>query len=222
MAIQTRLIEYDCDGTLLEGYLAWDDSAGPAPAVAVSHTWAGRGAFEESKARALAEQGYVGFAIDMYGKGILGTTVEENTALMTPLVEDRALLQTLADQARSGADPGAVPLEALQPDARALYALLSNQDPERVAALIDQLSPRIRAELYGIDPASQDLSQLHAHAILVHGRGDTMIPYTESVALAAALPAEQVQLFLIDGFAHVDVQPQRHQPRLRRYRVKAR
>ena len=123
--------------------------------------------------------------------------------------EDRALLQTLADQARSGADPGAVPLEALQPDARALYALLSNQDPERVAALIDQLSPRIRAELYGIDPASQDLSQLHAHAILVHGRGDTMIPYTESVALAAALPAEQVQLFLIDGFAHVDVQPQR-------------
>jgi dienelactone hydrolase len=99
MAIQTRLIEYDCDGTLLEGYLAWDDSAGPAPAVAVSHTWAGRGAFEESKARALAEQGYVGFAIDMYGKGILGTTVEENTALMTPLVEDRALLQRRINRA---------------------------------------------------------------------------------------------------------------------------
>ena len=93
MAIQTRLIEYDCDGTLLEGYLAWDDSAGFAPAVAVSHTWAGRGAFEESKALALAEQGYVGFAIDMYGKGVLGTTVEQNTALMTPRVEDRALLQ---------------------------------------------------------------------------------------------------------------------------------
>jgi pimeloyl-ACP methyl ester carboxylesterase len=122
---------------------------------------------------------------------------------------DRALLQTLADQARSGADPGTVPLQALQPDARALYVLLSNQDPERVPALIDQLSPRIRAELHGIDPASQDLSQLRAHAILVHGRGDSMIPYTESVALAAALPADQVQLFLIKGFAHVDVQPRR-------------
>lgn len=99
MAIQTRLIEYDCDGTLLEGYLAWDDSTGPAPAVAVSHTWAGRGAFEEGKARALAEQGYTGFAIDMYGKGVLGTTVEENTALMTPLVEDRSLLQRRINRA---------------------------------------------------------------------------------------------------------------------------
>ena len=99
MAIQTRLVEYDCDGTLLEGYLAWDDSAGPAPAVAIAHTWAGRGAFEEGKARALAEQGYVGFAIDMYGKGILGTTVEENTALMTPLVEDRGLLQRRINRA---------------------------------------------------------------------------------------------------------------------------
>lgn len=99
MAIQTRLIEYDCDGTLLEGYLAWDDSAGAAPAVAISHTWAGRGTFEEGKARALAEQGYVGFAIDMYGKGVMGTTVEENTALMTPLVEDRALLQRRINRA---------------------------------------------------------------------------------------------------------------------------
>lgn len=123
--------------------------------------------------------------------------------------EDRALLQALADWARSGTGPGAVSLEGLRPDARALYALLSNQAPERVPALIDQLPPRIRDELRGIDPASQDLSRLRAHAILVHGRGDTMIPYTESVALAAALPADQVQLFLIEGFAHVDVQPER-------------
>ena len=36
--------------------------------MAISHTWAGRTAFEESKAVALAQQGYVGFAIDMYGK----------------------------------------------------------------------------------------------------------------------------------------------------------
>jgi len=99
MAIQTRLIEYDCDGTLLEGYFAWDDAAGASPAVAVSHTWAGRGEFEEGKARALAEQGYVGFAIDMYGKGVLGSSVEENTALMTPLMEDRGLLQRRINRA---------------------------------------------------------------------------------------------------------------------------
>lgn len=99
MAIQTRLVEYDCDGVLLEGYLAWDDTAAAAPAVAISHTWAGRGEFEQGKARQLAELGYVGFAIDMYGKGVLGTTTEENTALMTPLVEDRNLLQRRINRA---------------------------------------------------------------------------------------------------------------------------
>lgn len=94
MAIQTRLIEYRHGDTLLEGYFAWDDSiTGPRPAVAVSHAWAGRGEFEEQKAVRLAQLGYVAFAIDMYGKGVLGNGPEENTVLMTPFMENRALLQ---------------------------------------------------------------------------------------------------------------------------------
>jgi dienelactone hydrolase len=94
VALVSRTIEYTVEGTLLEGYFVWDDSwDGPRPAVAVAHTWAGRGEFECGKARKLAEQGYVGFALDMYGKGILGTGPEENAALMNPLLEDRALLQ---------------------------------------------------------------------------------------------------------------------------------
>ena len=94
MAIHSRLIEYHCGDALLEGRLFWDDTqVGPQPAVAVAHTWAGRGAFEEARAQSLAEAGYVGFAVDLYGKGVRGTTPEENTALMTPLLEDRATLQ---------------------------------------------------------------------------------------------------------------------------------
>jgi dienelactone hydrolase len=94
MSIQTRHIRYDHEGTTFEGMLAWDDAlAGPRPAVAVSHTWAGRGGFEESRAMALAGLGYVGFALDLYGAGILGSNPQENAALMTPLMQDRALLQ---------------------------------------------------------------------------------------------------------------------------------
>ena len=94
MAIQTRLIEYRDGELLLEGYMAWDPAhSGPLPAVAIAHTWAGRTPFEEGKAVELAEQGYVGFAIDMYGKGVRGSSPEENTALMTPLMQDRAVLQ---------------------------------------------------------------------------------------------------------------------------------
>lgn len=94
MTIQTRLVEYRDNDTTLEAFMAWDDAvSGPRPAVAIAHTWAGRTDFEEGKAQELAAQGYVGFALDMYGKGVRGTSPEENTALMTPLMEDRAALQ---------------------------------------------------------------------------------------------------------------------------------
>lgn len=94
MAIQTRLIEYQHGDQLLEGLMAWDDAiATPRPAVAIAHTWAGRTEFEQGKAVKLAELGYVGFALDMYGKGIRGNNPEENTALMTPLMTDRSQLQ---------------------------------------------------------------------------------------------------------------------------------
>ena len=77
------------------------------------------------------------------------------------------------------------------------------------ATLIDKLSPRIKNELQGINPSSRDLSQIKAQVILLHGRGDTMIPYTESIAIAQALPKEQVTLFLIEGYAHTNVKPKR-------------
>jgi len=100
MAIQTKSIEYKHDGTLLEAVMAYDDAAKePRPGVLVSHAWAGRSDFEVNKAKKLAELGYVGFALDMYGKGVLGTSPEENSALMTPLVQDRPKLQARLQEA---------------------------------------------------------------------------------------------------------------------------
>ncbi|MEM9495031.1 MAG: dienelactone hydrolase family protein [Pseudomonadota bacterium] len=93
MTIITRNIEYTHDGVTLEGVLAYDDAqTGPRPGVLVSHAWAGRSDFEVGRAKALAEMGYVGFALDLYGKGVLGTSAEENEKLMTPLVENQPLL----------------------------------------------------------------------------------------------------------------------------------
>jgi len=100
-------------------------------------------------------------------------------------------------------------LAKLAPDARALFELVTNKDPQLVATLIDKLSPRIQTELHGINPAKRDLSQIKAQVILLHGRGDTMIPYTESIAIAQALPKDQVTLFLIEGYAHTNVKPKR-------------
>lgn len=94
--MQTQTIDYQDGDTTLEGYVAWDDSiSGPRPAVLIGHDWSGRRDFATSKAEEIAKLGYVGFALDMYGKGVFGSDgdVEGNSALMNPLAGDRAALR---------------------------------------------------------------------------------------------------------------------------------
>ena len=94
MSIQTRTIEYKDGDTVLAAHMAWDDTvSGHRPGVLVSHAWAGRSDFEDRKAEHLAELGYVGFALDLYGQGVTGRSPDENAALMQPFLDDRALLQ---------------------------------------------------------------------------------------------------------------------------------
>jgi len=94
LSIQTRLIDYVDGDSILEGLLAWDDATdGPRPGVIVSHAWAGRSELEDSKAIALAKLGYTGFALNLYGKGVLGSGPDENGALMQPFLDDREMLQ---------------------------------------------------------------------------------------------------------------------------------
>lgn len=93
MTIQTRLVEYRDGDILLEAYMAWEEGGSRKPGVLVSHAWGGRGEYEENKAEQLAELGYVGFALDLYGKGVKGSNPEQNQALMKPLLDDRPMLQ---------------------------------------------------------------------------------------------------------------------------------
>jgi dienelactone hydrolase len=91
-----ELIEYKDGDTVLEGYLSCPDAvASPTAAVLVSHDWSGRRDLACKAADMLAQWGYVGFALDMYGKGVFGsdTDIEANSALMNPLAGDRALLR---------------------------------------------------------------------------------------------------------------------------------
>jgi len=91
--MREQLIEYRDGETLLEGFLCYDESQpAPRPTVLISHAWGGRNEFIERKARRLAWQGYACFALDNYGKGKRGTTPEECSALMTPLMKDRKML----------------------------------------------------------------------------------------------------------------------------------
>jgi dienelactone hydrolase len=94
MAIVSNTVSYMDGDVVLEAFFAFDDSISTRrPAVLISHAWAGRDEFANDKAKKLAELGYVGFALDMYGKGIVGESREENSKLMQPFIQNRAVLQ---------------------------------------------------------------------------------------------------------------------------------
>src|SRR5690348_813837 len=69
--IVTKEIDYKQGDTVLQGYLAYDDSlAGKRPGVLVCHEWWGLTEYPRSRAEQLAKLGYVAFALDMFGKGV--------------------------------------------------------------------------------------------------------------------------------------------------------
>ena len=69
-SIVTRDVPYTVNGQNLVGYMAYDSSIrGPRPGVLVVHEWRGINAYAKKRAVDLAKEGYVAFAVDMYGDG---------------------------------------------------------------------------------------------------------------------------------------------------------
>lgn len=90
----TETIDYQDGDTALEAYVAYDNVINEKrPTVLIAHAWAGRDDFVEEKARRLTKMGYVGFAMDVYGKGVFGDGIETNNKLMQPFIDDRVLLR---------------------------------------------------------------------------------------------------------------------------------
>ncbi len=90
--MNVRKVEYKDGDVVLEATVA-SESSQKRPVILVFHAWEGKNQFAEEKAKELAELGYIGVALDLYGKGVLGRTREENQSLMEPFMKDRALLQ---------------------------------------------------------------------------------------------------------------------------------
>ena len=126
-----------------------------------------------------------------------------------PEPSDRDAIQRVARRAvyRDEADADLPRPEGLSPGGEALFELLTNTTRERVPELLARLPAPIAAEITALNPAEQPMQRLHAHLLLLHGRSDNIIPYTESIALAESVPPDRARLFVIDGLAHVDLQP---------------
>lgn len=89
--------------------------------------------------------------------------------------------------------------DMLTPAAR---AELEAADPERSARFLATLSPELRRDLEAFSPVSV-ARDIRARLILVHGRTDRAVPYTESLRLAAARP-ERTTVALVGVMDHVE------------------
>ncbi len=185
MAIQTRTIEYTHEDELLEAFMAWDDSAsGPRPGVLVSHAFRGREQFECKKAEALAELGYVGFALDLYGKGKTTDDTDEAFALMGRFTADRALLQSrlhcCVETAQAQPEIDAEQLAAIGFCFGGLCVLDLARSGAPVAGVCSfhgLLSP----------PDNHASAAISAKVLVEHGWEDPMVPPEQVVAFASEM-----------------------------------
>ncbi len=206
-------IEYQDGDTTLEGYVVWDDSIqGPRPGVLVAHDWTGRRDFATGKAEEMARLGYVGFALDMYGKGVFGADgdVEGNSALMNPLAGDRAALRARVEAALG-----------------ALHAL-EVVDSGKVGAMgycfggmcVLELA-RAGADVAGVisihgifAPGDVANETMTASVLCLHGQDDPMVPPEQVLAFQQEMSEAGVdwQVHAYGGTTHAFTNPAANDP----------
>lgn len=96
-AIKNQVVEYRDGDTVLEGYLAYDDTLKEkVPAVLIVHEWTGLGSYIKKRVGQIAGLGYVAFAIDMYGKDIRPTNTQDAAKQASIYRQDRQLMRRRA------------------------------------------------------------------------------------------------------------------------------
>lgn len=179
-------VGYRVDGEPYEGYFAAaEDSRG---LVLLIHDWDGLTAYEERRARMLAERGYSVFAADLFGAGVRPTAVVDKRQHTGELYRDRekmrALMRAALDAAAAaGADVSRAVAMGYCFGGAAVLELARAGDP-----LLGF------ATFHGglATPPGQDYSATRGAVRIYHGSADTAISMAQFAALAEALESASV------------------------------
>lgn len=199
--------ENQCD---LEAFVAYP-SKEKKPLVLLCHAWRGRDDFIVAKAEEVAKWGFVGFALDMYGKGVLGRSKEENAALKKPFIEDRQRLQHRVLKAfevacsLSYVDTSTIAI--LGYGFGALCALdLARSGVELTGAI----------SIYGhFDPPPSFLIKpIKAKILILHGSQDPIVPLEEVLRFTNEMDRANIdwQAHIYGGVRHAFANPAVHDP----------
>lgn len=105
--------------------------------------------------------------------------------------------ETLAAALAGERDPA-----TLHPDAQALHALLTNDDPQATAALAERLGDEAQRILRRFSPA-RVADDIDAPIVAMHAVDDPAVPYAEARRLQADRP--DARLVTVELFSHVDL-----------------
>jgi dienelactone hydrolase len=205
-AVVTKEVHYKDGSAELVGYLAYDDAGKLAPGVLIVHQWMGLTDYEKSRARQLANLGYVALCADVYGDGHSAADTKEAGQLAGKFKGDRALFRSRL--------------------VAALTALRASPtvDPKRCAAIgycfggtgVLELA-RSGADVLGVvsfhggldSPAPADGKNIKAKVLVLHGADDPYVPKADIAAFEQELKAAGIdyQLVFYSGAVHSFTQP---------------
>lgn len=93
-------VNYQIAGIKYKGFVYYDESQKEKrPGILVVHEWWGLNDYCRSRARQLAELGYIAMAVDMFGNGKIAEDPTTAQQLATPYYKDPSLCKTRLDPA---------------------------------------------------------------------------------------------------------------------------
>lgn len=210
--MHTEFVDYYEGTTHLKGFIAYDQTlAKKRPAILIAPDWSGCNDFARTKAKKLAELGYVGFALDMYGEGKQGSTNEEKAALIQPLLEDRALLQRRMLAALTFIQQHTAVDHAQIAAIGFCFGGLCALDLARSGAAIQGV-----VSFHGLfnPPEKLPTHRILAKVLALHGYNDPMVSPDQVNALAQELTAAQAdwQIHMYGNTLHAFTNPLANDP----------
>jgi dienelactone hydrolase len=207
-AMKTQWIDYQQGNTPLSGYLVYDDAVqGRRPGVLMIHDRSGFSTGTLADAEMIAKLGYVVFAEDIFGKGVVPKTVPEMTELITiydknrPLMRARALAGFDVLKAQPMVDPAKL--------ASVGYCFGGTTGIE----LIETGAPLLGfVSVHGAfrDFTAEAAKNIKGRVLILHGAEDPVAPMDELNAVISQFRAAKVdfEVNLYSGAAHGFTKPQ--------------
>ena len=189
---------YNVNGSDYEGY--WASVDDNAPLVLLVHDWDGLTDYEIKRAQMLNKLGYNVFAVDLFGKGIRPTKIEDRRQHTGELYKDRnklrALMQGGLDFASSLTKNSAntVVMGYCFGGAAVLESARAGMDVKGFVTFHGGLTT----------PEGQTYEETKAPILVLHGTADSAITMDQFADLATELEAQQVnhEMITYSGAPH--------------------